>query len=72
MYKTPSYFGNISDAFIKTYGKENLQKAFDENKGKEYDIYRALLRRDFPRLYKAFAWGGLRNAFNAVIRKLYA
>lgn len=73
MYKTtPSKFGKISDAFIKTYGKDNLLKAFDKNKGKEYAICKALLKRDFPHLYKAFAWGGMRNAINAVMRKLYA
>lgn len=72
MYNTPSKFGNISDAFISTYGKENLLKTFNENKGKEYAIYKALLKRDAPHLYKAFAWGGMRNAFNAVMRKLYA
>lgn len=71
MYKTPSNFGNISDAFIETYGKDNLLKAFIENKGKEYVIFQTLLRRDFPHLYKAFSWGGMRNAFNATIRKLY-
>ena len=70
--KTPSNFGNISDAFIKTYGKGNIIKAFKENKGKEYAIYKALLKRDFPRIYRAFGWGGMRNTFNAVIRKLYA
>lgn len=72
MRKTNSSYGNISAAFINTYGKENIKKIFDEYPAKQYEIFKALLRRDAPHLYHAFAWGGLRNVYNAVIRKVYA
>lgn len=71
--KTPSSYGNISTAFINTYGKETIKNVFDKYPAKRYEIFKALLQRDAPNLYKALGWrSSMGNVFNAVVRKVYA